>query len=252
MNSSGQFIVPSGVLGGGLLKVDDYAEFLAREYLARYVSAGGAAVKVAVVGDSQAADRLESALAAATAEHSSLWVRMCADSPRVHVVDVIFFAVSRAVEWQGLAAAPVRAAYEQAASPVPAGAPLVVAEVARRHDVDARELYRSVRRLLERSLLDDPMVTAEMGRAMLRLAQAQLGAGDVNTAEHEAVLGWLRGELRSIAALRSALIYTRIGRHNARAMLLSTAALLLAAGPSRPGLRRHSPQLAVARRPPGV
>jgi len=250
MTSSGQLMAPSGVLGGGILKVDDYAEFLAREYLARYVSAGGAAVKVAVVGDSQAADRLESALAAATAEHASLWVSISADSTRVHMVDQIFFAVSRAVDWHGLAAAHVRAAYEHAAFPVPARAPLVVAEVARRHDVDARELYRSVRRLLERRLLDDPAITAEMGRAMLRIAQAQLGAGDVDTAEHEAVLGWLRGELRSIAALRSALIYTRIGRHNARAMLLSTAALLLAAGQGGLVLHLDYGRLAVARRPP--
>jgi len=250
MNGSGRLIAPSGVLGGGILKVDDYAEFLAREYLARYVSAGGAAVKVAVVGDSEAADRLEAALAAATAEHGSLWVSISADSTRVHMVDQIFFAVSRAVDWRGLAAAYVRAAYEQAAFPVPPGAPLEVAEVARRHDVDARELYRSVRRLLERRLLDDPMITAEMGRAVLRLAQAQLGAGDVDTAEHEAVLGWLSGELRSITALRSALIYTRIGRHNARAMLLSTAALLLAAGQGGLVVHLDYDRLAVARRPP--
>jgi transposase-like protein len=250
MNNPGRLIAPNGVLGGGILKVDDYAEFLAREYLARYVSAGGAAVKVAVVGDSEAADRLESALAAATAGHGSLWVSISADSTRVHMVDQIFFAVSRAVDWRGLAAAHVRAAYEQAAFPVPPGAPLVVAEVARRHDVDARELYRSVRRLLERRLLDDPVITAELGRAMLRLAQAQLGAGDVDTAEHEAVLGWLSGELRSITALRSALIYTRIGRHNARAMLLSTAALLLAAGQGGLVLHLDYARLAVARRPP--
>src|SRR5260370_38244150 len=120
MNSSGQFIVPSGVLGGGLLKVDDYAESLAREYLARYVSAGGAAVKVAVVGDSQAADRLESALAATTAEHSSLWVSISADSTRVHMVAQIFFAVSRAADWHGLAAAPLPPASQPAAFPRPA------------------------------------------------------------------------------------------------------------------------------------
>src|SRR5258707_14827678 len=136
MNSSGQFIVPSGVLGGGILKVDDYAEFLAREYLARYVSAGGAAVKVAVVGDSEAADRLESALAAATAEHASLWVSISADSARVHMVDQIFFAVSRTVDWHGLAAAHVRAAYEHAPFPVPPAAPLVGAQGARRPDVE--------------------------------------------------------------------------------------------------------------------
>jgi hypothetical protein len=250
MNGSGQPIVPSGVLGGGALKVDDYAVFLAREYLTGYVPAGGAAVKVAVVGDGGAADRLESALAAATAEHGGLCVSISAESTRVHMVDQIFFAVSRAVDWEALAAAHVRAAYEDAAFPVPDGARLVVAEVANYHDIDARELYRSVRRLLERKLLDNPVITAEMGRAMLRLAQVQLGAGDVDTSEHEAVLGWLHGELRSISALRSALIYTRIGRHNARALLISTAALLLAAGQGGLVLHFDYGRLAVARRPP--
>ena len=95
------------------------------------------------------------------------------------------------------------------------------------------------------------LLAAEMGRAILRLAQAQLGAGDVDVAEHDAVLGWLRGELRSVVALRSALIYARIGRHNARAMLTSTAALLLAAGHGglvvHPSTTAGSPK---ARRPP--
>jgi hypothetical protein len=89
-----------------------------------------------------------------------------------------------------------------------------------------------------------------MGRAMLRLAQAQLGGGDVDSAEHEAVLGWLHGELRSVSAVRSALIYTRIGRHNARAMLASTAALLLAAGYRGLVVCFDYGRLAEARRPP--
>jgi transposase-like protein len=122
----------------------------------------------------------------------------------------------------------VRSAYEQASFPVPDGTDLAVARVARHHDVDVSELYRSVRRLLERNLLASPVIATEMGRAMLRLAQARLGSGDVDASEREAVLAWLRGELRTIAALRPALIYSRIGRHNARSMLASAAALLAA------------------------
>jgi hypothetical protein len=166
------------------------------------------------------------------------------------MIDQIFFATSRAVDWEGLAAAHIRAAYRDAAFPVPDGATLAVSEVARHHDVDSRELYRSVRRLLERALLGNPIITTEMGRAMLRLAQAQLGAGDIDTAEHDAVLSWLHGELRSIAALRPALIYTRIGRHNARSMLTSTAALLLAAGHGGLVVHIDYTRLAEARRPP--
>ena len=53
MTAPGQALPP----GGGALKADDYAAFLAREYLTDYVPAGGAAVKLAVVGDGGARDR---------------------------------------------------------------------------------------------------------------------------------------------------------------------------------------------------
>jgi hypothetical protein len=240
----------TAVLGGGVLKADEYADFLATEYLAGYLPGGGAAVKVAVIGDGGAADRLEAALASATAELGALHVPISAESTKVHMVDQIFLAISRAVDWEQLAAAHVRAAYEEAAFPAPDGADLTVTAVARSHDVDGRELYRSVRRLLERSLLASPAIAPEMGRAMLRLAQAQLGAGDIDRAEHDAVIGWLHGELKSITALRSALIYSRIGRHNARAMLISTAALLLAAGHRGLVVQLDLGRLAEARRPP--
>jgi hypothetical protein len=150
-------------------------------------------------------------LAAASAQHGGVYVSISADVTRVHMIDQVFFAVSRAIDWEGLAAAHVRAAYHDAAFPVPDGAALAVGEVARYHDVDSRELYRSVRRLLERGLLGNPMVTTEMGRAMLRLAQAQLGAGDIDTGERDAVLCWLHGELRSIAAQRTIPAYLGCG-----------------------------------------
>jgi hypothetical protein len=238
------------VLGGGVLKADEYAGFLAREYMAEYLPAGGAAVKVAVVGDGAAADRLHSGLASAIAEQGGLHVLIAAETTRVHMVDQIFFAISRTVDWPAVAASFVRAAYEAAAFAAPEGLGLKVNDVARFHDVDSQELYRSVRRLLERRLLGDAAIAGEMGRAVLRLAQAQLGAGDVDAAEHEAVLGWLRGELKSITSLRSALIYSRIARHNARTMLVSAAALLLAAGHRGLVVELDLGRLAESRRPP--
>jgi transposase-like protein len=165
------------------------------------------------------------------------------------MIDQIFFAISRSIAWADVAAECVRAAYERASFPAPDGADLAVVRVARHHDVDVPELYRSVRRLLERKLLGSPLVAPEMGRAMMRLSQAQLGAGDVDPGEPEAVLAWLRGELRTIAALRPALIYSRIGRHNARSMLASAAALL-AAQQRTLVLYLDLARLAEARRPP--
>lgn len=237
-----------GVLGGGSLSVPDYASFLAEQYLAGYLPAGGAAVKVVVAGSPETAGRFERALGAAADAADALFVPVSAETVRLHQVEQLFFAVARQVDWDALAADVVRTAYDEVA--FPAGDRLAVADVAQDHDVDVRELYRSVRRQLERSLLGDPSLARELRRALLRLAQVQLGAGDVDPAEHEAVLGWLRGELRSITALRPALIYVRIGRHNARALLTSVSRLLLGTGRGGLVLLLDAARLAESRRPP--
>lgn len=240
----------TGVLGGGVLPVADYAAFLDAEYLAAYLPAGGSAVKVAVVGDEDVARRFTAALIGAATARRALALSLSAADTKVHMVDQVYFAVARRVDWPGLAAAYVRAAYDEAALPAPSPTELSVAAVARHHDLDARELYRSVRRRLEHRLLNDHGLAPEMRRAMLRLAQAQLRAGDIDREEHNAVLAWLRGELRSVTALRPALIYTRIARHNARAMLASLARLLHAV--EHPGLVLvvDYGRLAESRRPP--
>ena len=90
----------------------------------------------------------------------------------------------------------------------------------------------------------------EFRLAMLRLCQAELGAGDVDAVERDAVLGWLRGERVPLPALRSALIYGRIGRHNARSLLASLARWLPTVGAAGLVLGLDLSRLAVGRRPP--
>jgi hypothetical protein len=236
------------VLGGGSLSVPDYGAFLAEHYLTDYLPFGGAAVKLAVAGSADTADRMQRALAAASDTAGCLFVPISAETVRVHQVDSLFFAVARHVDWDGVAAEIVRSAYDAVA--FPAGDALGVAEVARAHDVDPRELYRSVRRQLEHQLLSDTALARELRRAVFRLAQVHLGGNDVDRAEHDAVLAWLRGELRAIGALKAALIYARIGRHNARHMLVSLAHLLQLAGRAGLVLYLDLARLAESRRPP--
>src|SRR2546421_380056 len=64
-------------------------------------------------------------------------------------------------------------------APGPSGG-LTVASVAASYDVNPRELYRSVRRQLEQALLGGVGLAREFRLAMLRLCQAELGAGDVD------------------------------------------------------------------------
>lgn len=203
---------------------DEYVAFLDREYLGSYVAGGGAAVKFVVAADDDQAHAFSAAIRERAAGGGYLAARVDAAETRIHMMDQLFFAVAPQVDWDGLAARAVRAALAEVAHPVPDGSDDVsVASVAAHHGVDPNELTRDVNRELQRSVFHDYAMVQDFRIAMLRLCQAQLATGQVTEAEHAAVLDWLRGELRQVSLLRSAMIFRRIGRHNARQMLFSLA-----------------------------
>lgn len=207
-----------------MISVDDYAAFLATEYLDTYIAGGGAAVKFVVAGEAGDADRFTATVRDRAAAHGYATVRVDAIDVRIHMIDQLFFAVAEQIDWDGLAAARVRATYARIAHPVPDGSgDLAIDAVAAHHHVDPGELNRDVNRQLQHDVFNDYAMVQEFRIAMLRLCQAHLHSGQVTEAEHAAVLAWLRGELRQIAVLRSATIFRRIGRHNARQLLFSLA-----------------------------
>ncbi|CAN5864940.1 hypothetical protein BH23ACT12_BH23ACT12_14820 [soil metagenome] len=233
------------------LHVDRYLEFLSKEYLNTYVREGGASVKFVVTVDDVTRDRFSAGIARTAADEGFLYARIDSEMTKAHQVDQLFFELSRQAHWEDLAARYVRSAYDAVFFPVPdePGA-LRLESAADRHGVDRRELYRSIRRRLEADLLGNGQMDQQFRLAMLRLCQAQLEAGDVDGSERQAILEWLSGNLRQISALRSSLIYSRIARHTARRMLLSTTRWLPTCG--RKGLVLHLDlgRLFVSRRPP--
>jgi len=227
----------------------EYIDFVAREYLAGYIDGGGAAVKLLAVGDDATRARLTSKIR--ELDDGFAIVEVDAAGTRIHLVDQLFTAIARQLDWVALAAAVVRVALERAAFPAPGGdADIDLAAVARHHDVDAAELYRSVRRALEQIVLRDTELSHEFRVAMLRLCQERLGRGDVSLAERETVIGWLCGERLPAAALRGVSLQSKVARHNARPLLVSLTRWLRIAG--RRGLVLHLDldRLAVVRRPP--
>ena len=116
-----------------------------------------------------------------------------------------------------------RRAVAAAGYPPAPGGGVSLDRLAAHHRVDPRELKRDVDRQLQHQVHRDYAMVQEFRTAMLRLCQAQLHSGQVVDAEHAAVLDWLRGDLRQISVLKSALIFRRIGRHNARHLLFSLA-----------------------------
>jgi P-loop Domain of unknown function (DUF2791) len=237
-------------LGGTGLTAETYADFIAKQYLGDYVRGGGAAVRFVVAGNDDVARRWHQHLAAAAEDEGYLHVAADAADVRLHMIDHLYAAIAREVDWSELARAHVRAAWEDLGLPATESGELSVAAVAEHHDVDQREAARSIRRLLEGDLLNNPTLAREFRLAVLRLCQAELGTGDVRAAEHEAVLSWLRLEPVALRDLRSASLYARIGRHNARSMLVSLAAWRADTTGTGLVLDLDLQRLTAARRPP--
>jgi hypothetical protein len=232
-----------------------YVEFLDREYLRGYVDEGGAAVKFAVAPDAEVAGSFAEQVLTAARDDGYVVAMVDAATTRVHLLEQVFFAVARQVDWDLLAAVTVRAALAAIGFPAPPeaeggdGRGLSVDRLATFYQVDPRELKRDVDRELQQRVNRDYAMVQEFRTAMLRLCQAQLRTGQVADAEHAAVLDWLRGDLRQISALKSALIFRRIGRHNARLLLFSLAHWLAVNGRVGLVLVLDIRRLGFARRP---
>lgn len=237
-------------LGGTGLGVESYADFVAKEYLGDYVRAGGAAVRFVVTGSDEVALRWHRNLSAAAADQGYHCVGVDSADVRVHLIDQLYAAVARSLDWPELARRQVRAAWDDLGLPAPDPTELSVAAIAAHHDIDPREAARSIRRQLEGLVLRDPSLAREFRLAVLRLCQSELGTGDVVAAERDAVLSWLRVEPVALRELRSASLYARIGRHNARSMLVSLAGWRARVAGTGLVLDLDLARLAEARRPP--
>jgi hypothetical protein len=237
-------------LGGVGLTAGSYAEFVAKEYLGDFVRAGGAAVRFVVAGSDDVALRWHRALARAADDEGYLYVGVDAADVRVHLVDQLWAAVARQVEWPDLARRQVRLAWETLGLPAESTDALTVAAVAHRHGVDTREAARSMRRQLESAVLRDSTLSREFRLAVLRLCQSELGTGDVTEEERTAVLAWLRVEPVALRSLRAASLHGRVGRHNARSLLISLAAWRARVAGTGIVMDLDVSRLAVGRRPP--
>lgn len=235
-------------LGPMRLEVPEYLDFLDREYLVDYVGRGGSAVKL-LITDGEVGEK---ALAAELADLGDGFGHAAVDAvtTRVHLIDQVFADVARQLDWLELASAVVERGYAECGFPPPGPAQLGVPVVARHHDVDPGELFRSVRRSLEQLVLRDTGLSHEFRTAMFRLCQHRLGRGDVTRAECETVIGWLRAERVPLGELRKLSLTAKVSRHNARSMLLSVTRWLRLAGHSGLVLHLDLSRLAVARRPP--
>jgi hypothetical protein len=216
-----------------MIRPADYLAFVRDEYLAGFVRAGGAAVKFAVPLDGASPAEVRSTLQQTAASEGYVYARVDAAEVKVHMIDRLFFEVARQVDWDVLARFEVVRLLHELRFQLPHDpAELDLESLARINEYDVNELRRDFNRRLQEDLFRDYQLAQEFRIAMIRLCQAQLDHSAPTQATRGDVIEWLRGELRRISILKEALIFQKIGRHNARHMLFSLARWLTRAGRS--------------------
>ncbi|MDQ3559055.1 MAG: hypothetical protein M3453_07695, partial [Pseudomonadota bacterium] len=126
------------------VRSSDWLDLVRREYLRRFIPGGGSAIKFVMGEDPDLAD-IRMRLAALAEERSLHFVAVDAASTRIHMVQDVFFAVARSIDWQRLAQAWVEDIFHQYkyAWPNP-GASVSIGEIAAANEMDALLLRREV------------------------------------------------------------------------------------------------------------
>ncbi len=212
--------------------LDEWLDLMAREYLAEYVPGGGAAVRVVVAEERLLAD-IRDRLSARAAAAGLVALELDAGDTKLNMLHLVFFAIARAIDWDALTQRRLEALVTEAGYtwPLP-GRRMTVAALAQANDIAPPLFRRELMRDLTARVWRDGTLAQDFRRAMVALLAAHLAEDEGGL--HDGVLDWLRGDLRTLRAVKEAQIGARITLQSARAMLISLCHWLRACG--RPGL----------------
>jgi hypothetical protein len=139
---------------------------------------------------------------------------------RVYYMDRLFNEVAKQIDWVRLARDFMRGALRSHGYAMPDGDP-VVDEVAAANSMDVGQVRITVQQLLTNSVIKDYTMARDFRVAMNQICRAAVERDDLLNESAAHVVDWLRGDLRSVRTLRSAMIFERINRYNARSMFAS-------------------------------
>ncbi|MEJ0019421.1 MAG: BREX system ATP-binding domain-containing protein [Acetobacteraceae bacterium] len=237
------------------LPLAEWLSLVERDYLAAFLPAGGAAVKFAIL-DAGGAGTVAEHLLRLGRQHAMLTVEVDAGLTRIHLMQDLFVAITRALPWDSLVQRYLEALFaaHDYAWPRP-GSAMAIPDLAAAFAVAPNLLAHRVDRWLTADLWEDRRLAQDFRAALLALCLSHLDGTGWEAAGP--VAQWLRGEKVPPAALHAADITARLSRTNARAMLASlchflrkagTAGLLvvldarrLSSGAAAEGMFRYSP-----------
>lgn len=206
-----------------------WVETFCAEYLDEFIRDGGATVKF-VVGDADERKAVEEGLAREGAARGYIAAHVDGAVVKLHMVEEFFFAVARRIDWLRLAnSVRTRVVSENGYSM--ANGDVTFAGIAHQTGIELYEVRNEIQRAFSRDVFRDYAMTQEFRLAMMRFCldpMSNVNQGDGGMTD--LLEDWLRGDIRLASAMKPALIYQKIARHNARDMLVSLSHWVRLAG----------------------
>jgi hypothetical protein len=201
------------------LTLDDWITSIRTEYLRDFIAGGGSAVKF-VVPD-EGAPIVLSAIREAALGLGYLAASVDAGETKVQLIDQLFFAVSRQIDWEALAQAIRVRAISESGYALPADGLLSIGSIADANSAEQNFVRISLERWFTDKVLRDHRLSQEFRQAMAVLCLEPLRLPITDDGLYHRVLEWLRGDLRLISAVKPAQIYQKVARKNARDLFIS-------------------------------
>lgn len=203
------------------LNLTQWVTLMRSEYLEAFTAHGGSAVKFAVLTGDVSPSDVSSRLEALATEKQMTFASVSARDTKVHLMDRLFFKIASQIDWYNLAATFLRQTLISGGLRVSDDREgLSIRSLSEVNELPAMAIKGTVEKLLWNGLYRDYAMSQEFRLAMIGLCRALLEP-EMQPEVADAVVEWLTGELRLISRLKSALIYQRVNRHNARHLLVS-------------------------------
>jgi len=202
----------------------DWLEVLDKYYLGDFISSGGAAFKLILAKDDNASPPVLQEVRSLAEKRGYIYVQVSAAETRIDRIDQVFFAIAKQIDWDALISRDAINFLRSLDYEIPDNAtPGDTALIAETNGAEQDDLLRDVRRATRQSIINDRRMCKEFRTAIAQLRSAQFFPKTVTPSDTETLSGWMRGEKVSAAALKDLRIYSKIGRHNAREMLIALA-----------------------------
>jgi P-loop Domain of unknown function (DUF2791) len=213
-------------------KLDDWLLVARKEYLQDFVKQGGAAVKFIVPINGPEMSTIASGLHRLAEEEGFLYAYVDSATVKMHPIEQLFYQVAKQVDWDNLVYTFLRKTLQADYKLPESRIEFNLKQIAVLNGYEKPEMQQPVNNRLREALFRDYAMTLEFRIAMITLCRHQLDPSEDSANLCVSVKEWLTGELRLVSALKRALIFQKIGRHNARNMLFSLAHWLHLSGKS--------------------